>query len=65
MPLQVIENNLVPVGFDYIQINWSGNAVSSLQYYKSGPMGTGANGELVATLTFSYSGNQVVSIQRI
>ena len=45
--------------YDYIALGYSGNNVNLVQYYLGG-----AGGALMATLTLTYSGNNITSVAR-
>jgi len=53
-------NALVPEAFDYVALGSYASGNPGLVEYKSG----GASGTLVATLTLSYSGNDLLTVTR-
>lgn len=52
-------NSLVPSQYDYIDLQYTGNNLTQAQFYLGGPGGT-----LVSTLTLTYSGPNLTSVQK-
>lgn len=52
-------NQLIPEEFDALVLGYSGGDLTSVTYYTGGTSGTA-----VATLTFTYSGGDLLSIEK-
>lgn len=51
---------LVPETYDYIELSYSGNNITS-SVFKVG----GSGGTVVATLNLTYSGDNIISVERV
>ena len=54
-----IFNNLVPQGYDYLSLSYTGDNLTGV-VYKTG----GSGGTTVATLTLAYSGSNLTSVTK-
>ena len=54
-----VANSLVPNSYDYIELGYTGDNLTSVVYKKGGSGGT-----IVATLTLAYSGDNLVSVTK-
>ena len=52
-------NGLVPEGYDYINLTYTGADLTKIEYYKGG-----SGGSVVATLDLTYSSNILQTITR-
>jgi len=52
-------NTLVPEAFDAVDLTYTGNNLTTVEYYSGGLAGT-----LVATLTLAYTGSRLDSVVR-
>jgi len=52
-------NSLIPGDFDAMAFTYSGSNLTIIKYYTGGTSGT-----LVATLTLTYSGSNIIKIER-
>lgn len=55
----LISSGLVPSGYDYISLSYTGDNLTGV-VYKTG----GSGGTTVATLTLAYSGSNLTSVTR-